>query len=91
MKVSASESAGSSFRVATPASTFGIPIARTLGNCLSGSTYGRLVDLLGPARTKELIFRARLVSAELKEIVRAAHAFDAQQPLLPFANCSLFV
>src|SRR5262245_12103201 len=25
-------------RIATPASTFGVPIARTLGNCLSGAT-----------------------------------------------------
>ena len=37
-------------RVATPESTFGIPIARTLGNCLSGASYSRLVDLMGPAR-----------------------------------------
>src|SRR5947209_841135 len=36
-------------RVATPESSFGIPIARTLGNCLSGASYSRLVDLVGPA------------------------------------------
>ena len=35
-------------RVATPDSTFGIPIARTLGNCLSGASCSRLVDLMGP-------------------------------------------
>jgi hypothetical protein len=34
-------------RVATPESTFGIPIARTLGNCLSAASYSRLVDLMG--------------------------------------------
>jgi enoyl-CoA hydratase/carnithine racemase len=28
------------------------------------ANYARLVDLLGPARTKELLFRARLVKAE---------------------------
>jgi len=50
-------------RVATPASTFGIPIARTLGNCLSGATYSRLVDALGPSRAKDLLFTGRLVSA----------------------------
>ena len=43
-------------RVATPESTFGIPIARTLGNCLSAATYSRLVDHLGPARVKDLLF-----------------------------------
>jgi len=51
-------------RIATPESTFGIPIARTLGNCLSAATHSRLVDLLGPARVKELIFTGRLVAAE---------------------------
>jgi enoyl-CoA hydratase len=50
-------------RVATPESTFGVPIARTLGNCLSAATYGRLVDLVGPARVKELMFTGRFVSA----------------------------
>jgi enoyl-CoA hydratase len=50
-------------RYCTPESTIGVPIARTLGNCLSMANYARLVDLLGPARAKELIFRARLVPA----------------------------
>jgi enoyl-CoA hydratase/carnithine racemase len=50
-------------RVATPESTFGIPIARTLGNCLSGATYSRLVDLLGPAAVKDILFTGRLVPA----------------------------
>ena len=49
-------------RVATPESTFGIPIARTLGNCLSGASYSRLVDLIGPGVVKDLLFTARLVS-----------------------------
>lgn len=51
-------------RYGTPESKIGVPIARTLGNCLSIANYARLVDLIGPARTKELIFRARLVGAE---------------------------
>src|SRR4029077_18664474 len=50
-------------RVATPESSFGIPIARTLGNCLSGATYSRLVDLVGPAAVKDLMFTGRLVGA----------------------------
>jgi len=50
-------------RVATPESSFGIPIARTLGNCLSGATYSRLVDLVGPAVVKDLMFTGRLVPA----------------------------
>jgi len=51
-------------RVATPESTLGVPIARTLGNCLSGASYGRLIDLLGPARVKDLLFTGRFVPAE---------------------------
>ena len=53
----------SDLRVATPESTFGIPIARTLGNCLSGASYSRLVDLLGPAAVKDMLFTGRLIPA----------------------------
>jgi enoyl-CoA hydratase/carnithine racemase len=42
----------------------GFPIARTLGNCLSMSNISRVVAPVGPARTKDLIFRARLVEAQ---------------------------
>lgn len=51
-------------RYCTPDARFGIPIARTLGNCLSTNVYSRLVDLIGPARTKDLIFTAKLIGAE---------------------------
>jgi enoyl-CoA hydratase/carnithine racemase len=51
----------SDLRVATPESTFGIPIARTLGNCLSAASYSRLMDLLGPSRVKDLLFTGRLM------------------------------
>ena len=50
-------------RVCTPDARFGMPIARTLGNCLSMENYARLVSLIGPARTKELIFTARMAYA----------------------------
>jgi enoyl-CoA hydratase len=51
-------------RIGTKTAKFGFPIARTLGNCLSMANYGRLAALLGPARVKDIIFRARLVEAE---------------------------
>ena len=50
-------------RFATPESTFGIPIARTLGNCLSGASCSRLVDLLGPSTVKDLLLTGRFVDA----------------------------
>jgi enoyl-CoA hydratase/carnithine racemase len=53
----------SDLRVATPESTFGIPIARTLGNCLSAASYSRLVELLGPSRVKDLMFTGRFMDA----------------------------
>ena len=50
-------------RVCTPDARFGVPIARTLGNCLSAANYARLVDLVGPARTKDLLFTGRFIDA----------------------------
>jgi enoyl-CoA hydratase len=51
-------------RIGAANARFGFPIARTLGNCLSISNYTRLAALIGPARTKEIIFTSRLVEAE---------------------------
>lgn len=51
-------------RICTPDARFGVPISRTLGNCLSTNNYARLVDLIGPARTKEMIFTAKMIEAE---------------------------
>lgn len=50
-------------RIAAANARFGFPIARTLGNCLSMANYARLAALIGPARTTEVIFTARLVEA----------------------------
>ncbi len=50
-------------RIAAGNARFGFPVARTLGNCLSSGNYARLSALLGPARVKDMIFRARLVEA----------------------------
>jgi len=50
-------------RIGTASTRMGFPIARTLGNCLSMSNFSRLISLIGPARTKDLIFTARLVEA----------------------------
>jgi enoyl-CoA hydratase/carnithine racemase len=57
-------SAACDLRVCTPAATFGLPIARTVGNCLSMENYARLAGLLGAARLKELIFTGRSIDAD---------------------------
>lgn len=51
-------------RIASASARYGFPIARTLGNCLSMSNYARVSELIGVARLKDLIFRARLLDAE---------------------------
>jgi enoyl-CoA hydratase len=48
-------------RVCTPDSALGVPVARTLGNCLSAANYARLRDLVGPGGVKDLLFTGRLV------------------------------
>jgi len=50
-------------RIASPSARYGIPIARTLGNCLSMQNYARAAALIGFARLKDLMMRARLLNA----------------------------
>jgi enoyl-CoA hydratase/carnithine racemase len=50
-------------RIASTTLKVGFPVARTLGNCLSSGNYARLSALVGPARVKDMIFRARLLEA----------------------------
>jgi enoyl-CoA hydratase/carnithine racemase len=70
-------------RIATPGSRFGVPIARTLGNCLSVKNYARLIAALGLPRAKRVLLLAENISAEealaggyLVEIAREAELDD---------------
>jgi enoyl-CoA hydratase/carnithine racemase len=51
-------------RIATPRAKFGVPIARTLGNCLSGAALDLLVRHFGHSRTTALLLTAQLMSAD---------------------------
>ena len=50
-------------RVASPLAKFGVPIARTLGNCLSGPTLQLLVQKLGQAHVARMLLAAELIPA----------------------------
>src|SRR6185436_19700985 len=67
-------------RIATPGSRFGIPVARTLGNCLSVANYARLVASIGMPRAKKMLLLAENIGVEealaggfLIEIVQPDH------------------
>jgi enoyl-CoA hydratase/carnithine racemase len=70
--------AAADIRVGTPDSRFGLPIARTLGNCLSMNNYASFMDLIGPSRLKEMVFQARLMSAQ--EAVTAGFLHELVEP-----------
>lgn len=72
------------FRIATPGTRFGVPIARTLGNCLSMANLAGLVAALGAQRVKRMLLLAEWLEAEealhrgfLHQLC-AADALDAQ-------------
>jgi enoyl-CoA hydratase len=52
------------FRIATPSAKFGVPIARTLGNCISAHNVARLIAAFGVARAKRMLLLAEMVGAE---------------------------
>jgi enoyl-CoA hydratase len=70
-------------RIATPAARLGVPIARTLGNCLSMGSIARLVAAFGRPRVQRMLIAAEILKADealacgyLAEIV-AADAIEA--------------
>lgn len=74
-------------RIGSPSARLGIPIARTLGNCLSMASLNLLVELMGPARAKEMLFTARLIEApEAKEIGLLNEVVESEETLLPRAQ-----
>src|SRR2546426_797380 len=51
-------------RLGAPSARVGFPIARTLGNTLSMRNHPRLAAPVGVARTKDILFLARLMDAQ---------------------------
>jgi enoyl-CoA hydratase/carnithine racemase len=48
-------------RICSDRARFGVPVSRTLGNCLSMANTARMVDLVGPALTRDLLLTGRMV------------------------------
>ena len=65
-------------RIATPGSRFGVPIAKTLGKCLSVANYARLVAALGVSRAKKMLLLAENLTAE--EALAGGFILDIVQP-----------
>jgi len=51
------------FRISTPEARFGIPVARTLGNCLSPSNLSWIAAHLGVPTVKKMLLTAELIKA----------------------------
>jgi enoyl-CoA hydratase/carnithine racemase len=72
-------------RVAAPSARFGVPVARTLGNCFSAANLVRLAALVGLGRVKELVFTSRLIDAQearsiglVSEVVASEDVLEAR-------------
>lgn len=55
---------GCDFRIATLSAKFGVPIARTLGNCLSMANLARLESAWGAQRARRMLLLAEMIGAE---------------------------
>lgn len=67
-------------RICSDRARFGVPVARTLGNCLSIANTARLADLIGTGRVRDLLLTGRLVdAAEALSIGLATRVVPADQ------------
>ena len=68
-------------RIAAPSARFGVPVARTLGNCFSAANLVRLAALAGLGRVRELVLTARLIdAAEARAIGASTSSYRSLRP-----------
>ena len=60
------------FRFATPDARFAVPIARTVGNCLSMANMARLLAAFGPATTRRMLLLADTMGAPKRHVLVAS-------------------
>ena len=66
------------FRIATPDARFGIPVARTLGNCLSPSNLSWIAAHLGIPMVKRMLLTAELIKAP--ELLSNSYLYSTALP-----------
>jgi enoyl-CoA hydratase/carnithine racemase len=66
------------FRISTPNARFGIPVAQTLGNCLSPSNLSWLAAHLGIPTVKKMLLTAELIRAP--ELLASGYLYQTAEP-----------
>lgn len=66
------------FRISTTDARFGIPVAQTLGNCLSPSNLSWITNHLGVSIVKRILLTAELIKAP--ELLRAGYLYQTTSP-----------
>jgi enoyl-CoA hydratase/carnithine racemase len=61
-------------RICSERARFGVPVSKTLGNCLSMANTARMVDLVGPAMARELLLTGRMIDAREAKAAGLANA-----------------
>jgi enoyl-CoA hydratase/carnithine racemase len=76
------------FRISTPDARFGIPVARTLGNCLSPSNLAWISAHLGIPMVKKMLLTSELIKAP--ELLANGYLYEiAEKELITQATDSL--
>ena len=68
-------------RICSERARFGVPVSRTLGNCLSMANTARMVDLIGPGRTRDLLLTGRLIDVHEARAAGLVNAIVASSDL----------
>lgn len=67
--------------IATDQAVFGVPIARTLGNCIPAGVIARLQRQMGAARAMAMLFTATLVTAQEARDCGFVHELSSRDEL----------
>ncbi|GAA0305841.1 enoyl-CoA hydratase/isomerase family protein [Sphingomonas oligophenolica] len=66
------------FRIATPSAKFGSPIGRTIGNCLSSSSYARIGGAIGVQIAKRMVLLGEMITAQ--ELLDSGFLYRIAEP-----------